>query len=348
MSQVQLGSVSNYSARPEKALLQVSNLVVEFTKNEGTFFKRSSVTRAVDNATFEVRESEVLAIVGESGSGKTTIARCIMALTNPTSGTIRYNDTDITTKLGGKRLQKYRKEVQIIYQDPFESLNPRDNVFTIISTPLRQLLGIRDHKELVKITSDLLNEVELDPSYVMQRYPHQLSGGQRQRVNIARALAPSPMLLIADEPITMLDSAQRLTILALLKKLKEKRKLTIVMITHDLASAKIFSERILVMYSGKMVELGNTQAVLSNPHHPYVELILRSMPSMKQISGSSQVGDPNPLAGFIEDAVKIKQGCVFLPRCKYFTSVCEQIEPILSEKSSLHWAACHNPLNASS
>jgi len=357
LSQVQL----NYDERRQpsqqgRAILEVSNLTVEFAKSGGGGgrtgrFSRKSWIKAVDNVSFMAYDSEILAIVGESGSGKSTIARCILSLTRPTRGSIRYNGVEVT-KLRGRDLLKYRKDVQIIFQDPFESLNPRHDVLAALSLPLRRLAQVKGRDAVRVSASNLLKEVGLDPSQVLHRFPHQLSGGQRQRVNIARALASNPRLLIADEPITMLDAAQRLKILSLLYELKEKRKLTVLMITHDLASTKIVSDRTLVMYLGKVVELGRTEAVLAKPHHPYVNLIMESTPSFdfeKQLAKELQVAPSADatVTTSIEDGLTIKKGCAFLPRCKYSTAVCAEADPELAEKSPSHFTACHNPLNKS-
>lgn len=303
-------------------------------------FGKRGLIKAVNDISFQVKRSEFVSIVGESGSGKTTVAKCLLGLQKPDSGRISYNNLDIT-RLQGKQLRKYLKDVQMVYQDPFESLNPRHDVFTQVSTPLRYLTNEKDPSILRKKVATLLEEVELEPSEVMYRYPHQLSGGQRQRVNIARALAPDPKVLIADEPITMLDAAQRLNVLSLLMELKAKRGLTVVMITHELAAAKATSNRIMVMYYGKLVEEGMANAVLSHPHHPYIEMILAATPGMSPEKQSAQ----EEIIAPIEDAGRAIGGCIFENRCKYATDICRKADPPLEEKSTDHYAACHNPLN---
>jgi peptide/nickel transport system ATP-binding protein len=259
----------------------------------------------------------------------------------------------------------------MIYQDPFESLDPGQTVFSTLSAPLRNLVGLRDSGEIRRRVSDLLLEMDLVPDEVMHRFPHELSGGQRQRVNIARALAAGPKLLIADEPITMLDAAQRLKILALLKRLQKKRNLSILLITHDLASAKVMSERTLVMYLGKIVESGPTREIMNRPNHPYVELILESTPRLdivrrrmgKESRGGGGRGEPAPastmqavgafrrnLRGeeeggsdkaqgeedlhltWIEQSEKVRSGCVFEPRCKYAMEICRTKQPDLAQQ----------------
>jgi oligopeptide/dipeptide ABC transporter ATP-binding protein len=325
-------------------LLRVNNLRVSFGREHGSFGKKDAI-RAVNDVSFDLYQGEVLSIVGESGSGKSTIASCISLLIPPSSGSILYKGLDVS-KLRGKQVLMYRKEVQIVYQDPFESLNPRHTVFKILSIPFRRLAGERDRLVIRQKVCDLLKEVGLDAETVVDKFPHQLSGGERQRVNIARALAPGPKLLVADEPITMLDAAQRVNILSLLMRLKKTRNLTVLMITHDLTSATISSNRILVIYLGKVVELGETKAVLSKPYHPYVELIMESMPHIHR-SSEHGLGEDFTAAS-IEESIDIMQGCIFRPRCKYASEICKEVEPPLEEKTTSRYASCHHPLNLSS
>jgi peptide/nickel transport system ATP-binding protein len=251
-------------------------------KNLSVYFRaRNEEVRAVDNVSFTVAESESVSIVGQSGSGKTTLGRCIMNLLKPTSGFIRLNGVNVSD-LRGKGLLNYWKQVQMVYQDPFESLDPGQDIFTSLSIPLRRLAGEREATKIAGTVDQLLNEVGLDPDHARNKYPHQLSGGERQRVNICRALTANPRLLIADEPITMLDASQRLNILRLLFDLKAKRNLTLVLITHDLHSAMLTTQRTMVMYKGKFVETGDTHTVFSQPQDPYVKLILESTPTLQR------------------------------------------------------------------
>ncbi len=340
MSQIQ--HLTNHNPSETSSLLpfvQVNNLCMRFVKSRGFIRRKTQVVQAVDNISFEISESEIMSVVGESGSGKTTIARCIMALTIPTSGTIKYKGIDVA-RLRGKALLDYRREVQVIYQDPFESLIPNRDVFTTLSIPIKRLLKETDRLKIHERITALLQEVGLDPLDVIYKFPHQLSGGERQRINIARALAPNPKLLIADEPITMLDASQRLNILSLLMELKVKRNLTILLITHDLASAKLMSDRIVVMYSGKLMEIGPTNAILSTPHHPYTELVLSATPRLRN---ESQIIED--YSSGIEESENVELGCIFRPRCKFATQICKEVEPPLLEKSKSHLAACHNALN---
>jgi peptide/nickel transport system ATP-binding protein len=341
VSQVQLKN--EFEDSELKPLLKVKDLSVTFTQSKGVFRRKVTEIHAVNNVSFEIRQSQVLSLVGESGSGKTTIARCIAALARPNSGSIEYKGAEVT-KLKGQKVLDYRKDVQIIFQDPYESLNPRQTVYDSIAGPMRRLGGEKnDRTRLLELVTNVLREVGLHPSYCMQRYPHQLSGGERQRVNIARALAPNPKLLLADEPITMLDASQRLSILSLLAALGKKRNLTILLITHDLASAKIMSDRTAVMYLGNLVEEGPTSIILSKPRHPYTELILEATPRLKEWNQELTKYLKAPI---MEKAKVPKNGCVFAPRCKYVTEKCLQVIPPFEEKSPSHLAACHNILNA--
>ncbi len=328
-------------------MLRVSNLSVIFEKSSGVFGGQKSLVRAVDEVSFDLFEGEFLALVGETGSGKTTIARCLLALTPPTSGSIKYNGAEVSGLRGGK-LREYRKHVQIVYQDPFESLINRQSVLGNISIPIRYILKEKKGSVIEEKVAGLLKEVGLKPE-MMHRFPHQLSGGERQRVNIARALASNPKVLIADEPITMLDAAQRLNILSLLNSLKKSRKLTLMMITHDLASAVIVSDRVLVMYGGKLVESGPAREVTGKPFHPYVELILTSTPKLERTAKEAGLEDPSVAAPdvAVASASRLK-GCVFEPRCKYATAVCSEKHPDLIERAPRRMVACYNALNQTS
>ena len=336
MSQVSLEGAG--AGRTGEPIIRVENLTVFFKKESGITRKRTAYIKAVDHISFDVFESEFVSIVGETGSGKTTLGKCLVGLEKPTSGKIILDGEEISG-LRGRRFRDHARKVQMVFQDPFESLVPRQDVFTTIATPIRRLLGEKNGETLRQTVIQLLEEVGLQPNEIMRRLPHQLSGGQRQRVSIARALASNPRVLVADEPITMLDAAQRLNFLSLLSKLRQKRNLTVLMITHDLASAKITSDKIVVMYLGKVVEMAPASMIISKPHHPYVELILASHRSLTE-AVAEKVADKGEFG-----AQRPSTGCVFEPRCKYAISVCKSTEPVLSQLSPKHYAACHNPLN---
>ena len=302
---------------------------------------RTTVT-AVEDISFDLGESEILSLVGESGSGKTTVARCIMGLATPTSGTIKFQNNPVTGLKGGA-LKNYLKNVQMIFQDPFESLYPRFDVYSTVSIPIRQLTGETNREVIRETVSRLMQEVGLDPVETMYKLPHQLSGGERQRVSIAKSLASNPKVLIADEPITMLDASHRLNILSLILNLKARRNLSVLLITHDLASAKFMSDRTAVMYRGRLLEIGETSAILSRPRHPYTELILNSTPKLAKSENRTIAQKDGAEIGFVPE-----RGCIFQPRCKYSTPECLQAQPPLEKKSGPILAACYNPLNVES
>jgi peptide/nickel transport system ATP-binding protein len=347
MSQVQLtenNAISKSTFETSSGpLLQVENLSVTFSKEFGFLGRQTRTTKAVDRVSFNLYPSETLSLVGESGSGKTTIARCITALAAPTSGSIKYNGMNVT-KLSGKNLINYRREVQIAFQDPFGSLNPFDDVFSAIATPIRRL-NRESGPQVIQSVSSLLEEVGLVPSEVMHKLPHQLSGGERQRVNIARALASRPRILVADEPVSMLDASQRLNLLLLLQELQERRKIAVLMITHDLATSKVMGGRTAVMYLGKLVEIGPTLELLATPHHPYTELLISAAPRMNFESEDALGNIAKPFSTTIEESEKLQGGCVFRNRCPYATQICSDEEPELLEKSNNRFTACHNWIN---
>ena len=338
MSQVQLTAQETAKASGDVPLLSVTKLKVYFKQVKGNLRRRVITVKAVDDISFDIQQSQVLSLVGESGSGKTTVARCVAALAKPTSGSIKFLGNEISS-LKGKELLEYRRNVQIIFQDPFESLYSRFDVFTTISTPIVELTGVKDHSKLEQLVSELLEDVGLNSQEYIHRLPHQLSGGERQRISIARALAPSPKLLVADEPITMLDASQRINVLSILMQLKEKRNLTILFITHDLASAKLVTDKTAVLYRGKLVEVGPTDLILSKPSHPYTELILQATPDVE-----GEIASFKGLGG-IEESENVTKGCIFRPRCKYATQVCAEIDPpLLPRMQPGQFSACHNPL----
>jgi oligopeptide/dipeptide ABC transporter ATP-binding protein len=316
-----------------ETVLDVRNLTVHFRKSLGFLSRLGRTTKAVEDVSFGLGEVDTLCLVGESGSGKTTLGRCIAALTRPTSGKILYRGEDVA-KLRGAKLKNYRKEVQMVFQDPFASLNPRHDAFTTLSIPIRKLTDERDPAKIRDEVMSLLDDVGLQ-SDVVRKLPHQLSGGERQRVSIARALASHPKVLIADEPVSMLDASLRLNFLALFDKLRDERKMSILLITHDLATAKVMGGRTAVMYLGRLVELGPTSDILSEPHHPYAELLLSATPRMKDRDSGEEITT-------IEKSERVSKGCVFRPRCKYATGVCAEVEPPLEVKTESHLAACHN------
>ncbi len=336
LSQVQLDDMS--SAPETRPIVEIKNLKVFFSQGRGFFTRYVNVIKAVNNVSFKIESSEIVSLVGESGSGKTTIGRCIAGLASVNSGSIKYGGIEVTL-LRGKNLHRYHRDVQMIFQDPYASLNPRRDVLTAISIPIRRLNGEKEKSKIKDQVKNLLAEVGLDPE-VMNKLPHQLSGGERQRVNIARGLASNPKLLVADEPTTMLDASQRLNILVLLEQLRKKRNLTVLLITHDLASAKRMGGKTAILYKGELVEFGPTNLLLSLPHHPYTELLINSSPKL-DFSKSR----------YSETMETVKEqhmnaGCIFRTRCRYATDICEKVEPEFLEKPGSRFVACHNALNS--
>lgn len=259
----------------------MKDLTVRFAVGRGIFSKQ--VLTAVDGVSVMVQRGEVLGLVGESGSGKTTLARTVLRLVRPYSGLITFGGTDIFNWKGDAK--EYRRKVQMIFQDPYESLNPRSTAEGAVDEPMVIHGTIRDRETRRKRVHELIQLVGLDPGAVAKKYPHELSGGERQRVSIARALAVSPELLMADEPVSMLDVSIRIGVLDLLKELKKKLDLTVVFITHDLGAARYFCDRIAVMHKGKLVEVAETEDLIRHPSNEYTKLLLASVPDPKKRRG---------------------------------------------------------------
>ncbi len=292
---------------------------------------------AVDDVTLTLKEGEVLGLVGESGSGKSTLARTIVKLHRPTSGQVTYRGEDIARQ-DRKSSKEFRRHVQMIFQDPYESLNPQANVFNAVLEPLIIHGLAKDKTKREAKVTELLAMVGLDPASKMDRFPHELSGGERQRVAIARALSLNPELLIADEPVSMLDVSIRLGILNLMLELKERLKLTYLFITHDLGVAKYIATRVAVMYHGKIVEIANPDELIAHPLHHYTNLLLASIPGSKLSEPSRQSTE------YTFNPAEPPQGCRFHPRCAAAKEKCSTDEPTLTEIRKDHFVACHYPL----
>lgn len=314
------------SKRP--ALLTVDNLVVSFAVGGAGPHRRIV---PVNDVTLDIGAGEVVALVGESGSGKTTVGRMILRILNPDSGVIRFDGQDVT-RIRGKALVQYRASVQMIFQDPFGSLNPAHTVAHHLRLPLEKS-GVRRDQD--RAVDELLAVVGLTPvSQLRAKYPHELSGGQRQRVAIARALARKPRLLVADEPVSMLDVSIRAGVLQLLKRLQEEQGLGYLYITHDLASARYFANRIAVMYGGHIVERGDSRDIVRHPEHPYTQLLMAATPGTGEWAHLPQTssGAPDLRAG--------RRGCPFAPRCPRAIDRCQEEMPALEPKESEHQVAC--------
>lgn len=295
--------------------------------------------RAVDDVNFHLNKGETLALVGESGCGKTTTARCILRAVQPTAGEIRFrtaNDTVVNiAALPKSALRPLRRQMQMIFQDPYSSLNPRMTLLDIIGEPLlvNGVTSLAERKDRVEA---LLELVQLPAEY-MRRYPHAFSGGQRQRVGIARALALNPALIVADEPVSALDVSVQAQIVNLLLELQEQLGLSYLFVAHDLSVVKHVSDRVAVMYVGKMVEIAETEALFTSPQHPYTEALLSAVPKPDPRLRTQRI----ILEGEVADPAHPPSGCYFHPRCKYAQDLCRTESPTLRELTPGHWVSCH-------
>jgi peptide/nickel transport system ATP-binding protein len=321
------------SAGAAPPLLSVRGLVKHFGSRGYFLPGRRSVVHAVDGVDFDVNANETLGIVGESGCGKSTAARLIMQILTPDAGEIRFDGLALNTS--ALDLKRYRRQVQMVFQDSHASLNPRLSVEdTIAFGPRAQAV---DRKEALDFAHDLLRRVGLDPARFAGRYPHELSGGQRQRVNIARALALRPRLLILDEAVSALDKSIEAQVLNLLLDLKAEFKLTYIFISHDLNLVRFMADRVMVMYLGKVAEIGRSDVILRAPKHPYTAALLASMPSMDPDRRTQEA----PVFGDPPNPIDPPSGCRFHPRCKFAAEVCSAREPALDELGNGHYVACH-------
>jgi oligopeptide transport system ATP-binding protein len=309
-------------------LLRVRGLFKHFPVKGG-----DEVVRAVDGVTFEIFRGETLGLVGESGCGKSTVGRCLLRLIEPTRGEINFEGHDVRA-LGGEELRRLRREMQIIFQDPYASLNPRLRVRDIVSEPL-VIHGIGDKQERIERAADLLRRVGLDPDY-MNRYPHEFSGGQRQRLGIARALALNPKLIVADEPVSALDVSVQAQVINLLEDLQSEFELTYLFISHGLAVVEHISDRVAVMYLGRIVEVASAQELYANPLHPYTRALLSAIP----VPDPTRKRDRIVLKGDVPTPINPPSGCRFHTRCPEAVPECSQIDPDLREVSPGHTVAC--------
>lgn len=322
-------------------LLQVTDLKKYFPIYSQGIFRKTVVNyvRAVDGVSFAIERGEVLGLVGESGCGKTTTGRVILRALDPTDGEVIFQDDELgevdLAQLSRSDLQKIWRNIQLIFQDPYSSLNPRMTLEEIVSEPLRNY-QVKEKSKRRDRVAELLELVGLRPEY-MSRYPHAFSGGQRQRIGIARALALNPQMIICDEPVSALDVSVQAQILNLLQDLRNQLGLTYLFISHDLSVVRHLSDRVVVMYVGKIVEIAETEDLFEDMLHPYTEALLASAPTPDPRAARNR----KPLQGEVADPSNPPMGCYFHPRCPYAQERCTVEEPILREVKPNHWASCH-------
>jgi oligopeptide/dipeptide ABC transporter ATP-binding protein len=314
-------------------LLRTEGLTKHFVQSDGFLSRRRRTVRAVDDVTLEVRRGETFGLVGESGSGKTTLGKLILRLIEPTGGSVRLENQDVTT-LSGADLRAFRAQAQMVFQDPYSSLNPKMKIRDVVGEPLvvhRRLAGQALDAEVAR----LLELVHLNPAQ-MERKPHEFSGGQRQRIGIARALALRPRLLILDEPTSALDVSVQAQVVELLDELRRELGLTFVFISHDLALVSLLCDRIGVMYLGRLVEVAPTEQLFRDPGHPYTRALLASVPRLEPGTlHAPPIGDIGSMSG-------LPTGCRFHPRCPHrIPGLCDQVDPALLRPSPDHAVACH-------
>jgi len=320
-------------------LLTITDLKMHFPIRKGFRSQVVGYVKAVDDVSLAIRPGETLGLVGESGCGKTTVGRCIARAYTPTAGQILFKDErgqDVNLALLAEAaLKPYRRQIRMIFQDPYASLNPRMTVLDIVGEPLR-VHQVAQGKALEERVASLLKRVGLRPEY-MRRYPHAFSGGQRQRIGIARALALEPRLVIADEAVSALDVSVQAQILNLLEELQDEFKLTYIFISHDLSVVEYIADRVAVMYVGKLVEVTDTGRLFGAPKHPYTEALLSAVPKPDPRLKSKRI----MLEGDVADPARPPAGCYFHPRCHFAQEQCQTEVPALREVGTGHWVSCH-------
>jgi len=329
----------NTTATPENVLLEVKDLKKYFPIRKGFFKSLAGYVKAVDGVNFFIREGETMGLVGESGCGKTTTGRVVLRAYEPTAGEVWFKDKNLgrvnVPDLDKQELKGLRQNMQMIFQDPYSSLNPRMTLLQIVGEPLL-VNGVSKGAELKDRVAELLRVVGLRPEYMI-RYPHAFSGGQRQRIGIARALALNPQLIVCDEPVSALDVSVQAQVLNLLQDLQQEYDLTYLFVAHDLSVVEHISDRVSVMYVGKLVEMAATEELFGNPLHPYTEALMSAVPKPDPRYQAERI----ILEGDVADPANPPSGCYFHPRCRYATEQCAREEPQLRELQPDHYVSCH-------
>ena len=322
-------------AEERNKIVEIKDLKKYFSVKKKSMSAPKQFVKAVDNVSFDIYEGETLGLVGESGCGKSTLGRTILKLYEPTSGEIIYKGQNIV-KSKDKAMKPLRREMQIIFQDPYSSLNPRMNVFSIVSEALIEHKLYKKGDDLNKRVEEIIEQCGLSP-YHIYRYPHQFSGGQRQRIGIARALALEPKFVVCDEPVSALDVSIQSQILNLMMDLQKKMGLSYLFISHDLSVVKHISDRVGVMYLGSIVVLADKETLYKNPVHPYKKALLAAIP----VPNPDRVSEMNIIQGEIPSNVQTPSGCKFHTRCPYAMKICKEENPVTKEIEKGHFCACH-------
>jgi oligopeptide transport system ATP-binding protein len=325
------------NGKPGDALLKVKNLKMHFPLTQGIIFQRQvGAVKAVDDVSFDVYPGETLGLVGESGCGKSTTGRAILQLYKPTAGEVLFRDQNLVDLSGGD-MRRMRRHLQMIFQDPYASLNPRMTVGSIISEPM-QIHNLVPKNQRNQRVQELLETVGLNP-YFANRYPHEFSGGQRQRIGVARALAANPDFIVADEPVSALDVSIQAQIINLLQELQQEFNLTYLFIAHDLSVVRHISDRVAVMYLGKIAEIADRTALYDDPLHPYTKALMSAVPIPDPIIEKKR--ERIILMGDVPSPINPPSGCVFHTRCPYVMDVCRKVEPLFVDQGAGHYVACH-------